>query len=394
MGLPIKIGGDFLRNAKYRLKNYMAAVAAIAACAIVLSHSGQSAEAVRLGIEMCAGSVIPSLFPMMFLAQYFIKSGGAEEIGGLLEVPTRIFFGLPGICGAVILTGFIGGYPSGAAAAETLVQRGAISRREGERLANIAFCSGPGFTIGMIGAQLYKNKSVGLLILTAQVISCIIIGIALRLVAGNAIERPAIRANAGHTDNDGGKNAFVESASAASSAVLAMCSFIILFQVINAMLDTLGIGKCIAMIFAKMGLAQWGQYLLPCVTEVTGGSMLSVNVGLPFTAFVAGFGGLSVHFQNFALCRSIRPNKARYLFTRLVQGGLCSLLVSAALKIPFFAEKCVSTASFAGTGIPTRFSSISGSFGAVMLVMCLMSVLCLPQNQKERRENEPFKALR
>lgn len=383
-----------MRFAINSFKHTIAAVGILTACAVVLIHSKESAAAVRSGIAICVDSVIPSLFPMMFLAQYFIKSGGAEEIGGLLEAPTRILFGLPGICGAVVLTGLIGGYPSGAAAAEALVQRGAISRRQGKRLANIAFCSGPGFTIGMIGAQLYQNKIVGLLILTAQAISCIIIGIALKLIAGDISDTTPRANQASIRSESGGENAFVESAAATSAAVLAMSSFIILFQVINAMMNTLDVNDRLSFLLSMVGMAHIGNYLIPCLTEVTGGSILSVNVGLPFTAFIVGFGGLSVHFQNFALCRSIHLRKGRYLLTRFAQGGLCGLLVSAALRIPFFAEGCVPAAAMTNTGVPMRFSHISGSFGAIMLVMCLMSVLCLPSNQKERHHHEPFQAVR
>lgn len=384
-----------MKLSKDILKNYIIAAVSISACAVVLSHSEGTAEAVRTGINMCFVSVIPSLFPMMFLAQYLVRSGAAEQIGGILETPARVLFGLPGACGAAVLTGMVGGYPSGAAAAEALVQRGAITRRQGERLANIAFCSGPGFTIGMVGAQLYKNKSVGLLILTAQVISCIIIGIVLKFVAGNSKSNAEFRTNPHYDLNRNERqNAFVESASAASSAVLAMCSFIIIFQVINYILTALEINGFTARVLQQVGLGHFGEYIFPCITEVTGGSMLSLNVGLPFTAFVVGFGGLSVHFQNFAVCHSIRVSKSRYIVTRLVQGGICSLIVSAALRIPFFADICVTTSTLVQTGVPVRFSNISGSFGVIMLLMCLMSVLCLPHSKGERYQNEAFKILR
>lgn len=383
-----------LKFSGHSLKKFIAAALSIAVCAVVLSHSEQSAGAVRTGINMCVGSVIPSLFPMMFLAQYLVRSGGAEQIGSIMETPTRALFGLPGICGAAVLTGLVGGYPSGAAAAEALVQRGAISRAQGERLANIAFCSGPGFTIGMIGAQLYKNKSVGLLILTAQAISCIMIGIVLRFTEGNSDDNIQFRVNSRDNQNRiDSENAFVESAAAASSSVLAMCSFIIIFQVINFMLGALGVNEFAARFLNRVGVEHLGEYIFPCITEVTGGSMLSVNVGLPFTAFVVGFGGMSVHFQNFALCGGIRPSKLRYIFIRLVQGGICGLLVSAALRIPFFADMCVTTAAAADISM-TRFSNVSGTFGTIMLVMCLMSVLCLPHSKDGRCKNEPFKVLR
>ena len=161
---------------------YMKAMMCGAACVIVLMHSEEAAEAVARGIRMCVTSVMPSLFPMIFLSQYMIKSGAAGEAGQLLNRPAKALLGLPGVCGVALLTGLIGGYPAGARAAESLVQSGEISREDGERLANIAFCSGPGFTLGWIGGGLYKNKMSGLLILTAQAVSCIIIGIVWNIV--------------------------------------------------------------------------------------------------------------------------------------------------------------------------------------------------------------------
>lgn len=368
-----------------RYKSIAAALICAAACAAVLLHTEQSAAAVRQGLQLCGVSVLPSLFPMMFLAQYFVKSGGAAEAGHLLDAPTRVLFGLPGVCGAVILTGLVGGYPAGAAAAEALVNSGAISRRQGQRLANIAFCSGPGFTVGMVGAQLYQNKMIGLLILTAQALSCIIIGIASKILAGHFDDCSSLSGgrNQSSDGREASRNAFVEAASAASSAVLAMCGFIVLFRVNNALLGIMRVNEIPARLLAPVGLAEWGEMLLPCVTEVTGGSILSVRLGLPFTAFVVGFGGLSVHFQNFALCRTINLNKARYIATRIAQGGICAVLVELALRLPYFAEMCAPAAVVIGGEIPAQFSDVSGSFGALMLVMCLMSVICLPQCQAE-----------
>lgn len=363
------------------IKRYLIAVAILSASILVLANSEIAAEAVRKGISMCVGSVIPSLFPMIFLSQYLIKSGAAEEIGKLLNKPAEILFGLPGICGVAVLTGMVGGFPAGARAAETLVSDGVISRKQGQRLAAISFSSGPGFTIGMVGAELYKNKSVGLLILTAQIISSIIIGIALKIFCGKCTSDNAV-SSVRQAQVPKRSEAFVESAADTASTIIAMCSFIVVFQVIASMLDVMHVNVLPAALLKKAGLGDIGIYLIPCLTEVTGGSILSVNVGLPFTAFVVGFGGLSVHFQNFAICREIRLNKPKYIFVRLMQGLICSLLVQAALQIPYFSRMCEPVSINLGGASAAEFSRISYGFGAIMLVMCLMSVICLPQKKK------------
>ena len=350
----------------------------IASCVLVLVHSRQTSDAVREGISLCTQSVIPSLFPMLFLSQYLIKSGAAAQAGKLLEKPVRLLFGLPGVCGVAVLTAFVGGYPAGAKSAEALYSEGVITRKEGERLCNTALCAGPGFAVGMIGAGLYNHKSLGLLILTAQVISCIIIGIAYnvsglrdnRSIRGRAVPR---------TEQIGKSDAFVSAVSDTAESMLHMCGFIVLFRVFAVLLDTAGINAYLGGFTERIGLGAVGSDMLPCISEVTSGSILSVKYGLPFTAFLVGFGGLSVHFQNFALCREIRPRKSVYFITRIAQGTLCGLITSLALRLPCFSDVALPAARTMISGIPTAFSQGSAGFGCALLVMCLMSVICLPQ---------------
>lgn len=368
------------------IKRYVAVIMILSICIIVLVDSERYAKAVSNGIGMCVGSVIPSLFPILFLSQYLIKSGGAEEVGKLFGKPTEILFGLPGVCGVTILTGLFGGFPAGARAAETLTQNGIINRKQGQRLATIAFSSGPGFTIGMIGAELYKNKSAGLLILTAQIVSCIILGIGLKISEGRELNASSTYEKQSEAEQSGRADAFVESAADTASTIIAMCSFIIVFQVMSAMLDAVGIISFVSVMLSKIGFEQYGKYLIPCVMEVTGGSVVSVNIGLPFTAFVVGFGGLSVHFQNFAICREIHLNKLKYIGVRFVQGLICSLFVNLALKIPYFAEMCEPTSAVFNAEYGAHFSRISYSFGVIMLIMCLMSVLCLPESIRKHTD--------
>ena len=364
-----------------RILVVIALCASLVTCGVFLIHSAAAAGAVRKGIYLCGLSVIPSLFPMMFISQYFVKSGAAEIAGGLLDRPVGFLFGLPGVCGAALLTAFIGGYPAGARAAETLVEDGIISKKDGERLADMAFCAGPGFAIGMIGGEIYNNKSIGLLILTAQAFSCIIIGIIQRVFFSGDYKfqknKKYLNQAISHK-----ADAFVQSASDTASTLINMCSFIILFQVIIALLDSTGINALLGKITGYVGLGKVGNIFFPCTVEVTAGSLISVGAGLPFTAFVAGFGGLSVHFQNFAICRIIRLKKSIYFITRILQGGLCSVIVTLALKLPYFSSLALPASVNASGTAQVGFSRISTGFGCAMLVMCLMSVICLPTKKE------------
>ncbi|MFQ6978139.1 MAG: hypothetical protein ACLRSD_15170 [Oscillibacter sp.] len=70
-------------------------------------------------------------------------------------------FGLSGAGAAALALGLCGGYPVGARTAAELVENGALSQEEGERL--LAFCNnaGPGFLLGVCGAGVFSSSRAG-----------------------------------------------------------------------------------------------------------------------------------------------------------------------------------------------------------------------------------------
>lgn len=104
-----------------------------------------SAQAARDAMLLCAQTLIPSLFPFFVLSSLLIACGASELLSALLSPLMRPLFGLSGTGAAALALGLCGGYPVGARTAAELVENGALSRDEGERL--LAFCNnaGPGF---------------------------------------------------------------------------------------------------------------------------------------------------------------------------------------------------------------------------------------------------------
>ncbi len=171
----------YLKNALDRGGGIFKAILIVSAAAALTLSSQSSKEGALNGIEMCLRVLIPSLFPFMALSALTVKLGICDLLGRRFGGITRKIFGVSGTLAPVILLSLIGGYPVGAKGIAELKSSGAISEAEAKRASLFAVCAGPGFLINYVGSTLYGNAHIGMIILLAQVISVIIIGVFLRL---------------------------------------------------------------------------------------------------------------------------------------------------------------------------------------------------------------------
>ena len=137
------------------------ALGLLAVMAGLLAASETAAQAVREGLALCGGSVIPALFPFLVVSRLFVATGSAAALGRLLAPLTRRMLGVSGPGGTAVLLGLLGGYPVGAQTAGELVRTGAVSRQEGQRL--LLFCNncGPAFALGVAGVGCFGSLRAG-----------------------------------------------------------------------------------------------------------------------------------------------------------------------------------------------------------------------------------------
>ena len=120
-----------------------------------------SAQAARDATLLCAQTLIPSLFPFFVLSSLLIACGASELLSALLSPLMRPLFGLSGAGAAALALGLCGGYPVGARTAAELVENGALSQEEGERLLTFCNNAGPGFLLGVCGAGVFSSSRAG-----------------------------------------------------------------------------------------------------------------------------------------------------------------------------------------------------------------------------------------
>ena len=271
-------------------------------------------DAAREGLILCAGSVIPALFPFLAASSLLLKLGfGAGPAGPL--APLMALYRLPGEAAPALLLGLAGGYPVGGRTAAELFAAGRLSRDETERLLTFCNNANPAFLVSGLGLGIFGSARTGLWLWLIHVLSALLTGL---LLARRPGKRGAGQRLSEAPPPSGGSfpELLVSSVQGALSAILGICAFVELFYVLGLPLRRLP--------------APWGAGLAGAV------ELFSASAGLPggrpgfvLAAGLAGFGGLSVLCQTAAVLAPQGLSPAPCLRGKLLQGALSAALAAA-----------------------------------------------------------------
>lgn len=258
-------------------------LAASAAAALLLLRPQKAASAVRAGLALCAGTVVPSLFPFFAAISLLLQLGAAEALGRLCAPIMRPLFRMRGVCALPLLAGLLGGYPSGAKTAASLYAQGRITRQEAELL--LGFCDncGPAFLLGCVGAGVLGNPDAGLWLYAVHILSAILAGILLCRLSGD--RGPVLLGSALPAAPVSFPQALTSSVTGALASTLNVCAFVVFFQVLSALPPAPP------------------PPLVLGILEMVGGvaSLTPGPGGFAAAAAIVGCGGLSVHCQAMSL---------------------------------------------------------------------------------------------
>lgn len=115
---------------------------------LLIFDSKTSMIGARDGTELCLNSVIPSLFPFIFLSVALNSTLSGANYTFLHPFAARL--GIPRNAESILIPSYLGGYPVGAQCVASLYQSRQLSKSQAERC--LAFCNnaGPAFLFGMI----------------------------------------------------------------------------------------------------------------------------------------------------------------------------------------------------------------------------------------------------
>lgn len=290
-----------------------------------------AADAVKAGLSLCIGSVIPSLFPFLVLSSLILSSGIGASVGKLLSPVMKRLFGVSGNGSAAILLGAFCGFPIGAKCVSELYAVGAIERKEAERL--LGFSNNPSFAFlfSTVGAGFFGDKGFGLRLYGAVLLSVLLSGILMRTAFGSCTELSHNKFADSKENTSRRLSAAVTNAvSSAAHSMLTISSFVVFFTVLSRALSVLS---------AALNLPSLLSLVLSGILELTGGIKNAAETvgglcGRVLCGFFAGWGGLCAHLQVIATAERSLPDRApkndlsfrSYFFCKFLQAGLCAFL--------------------------------------------------------------------
>lgn len=283
--------------------------------AVLILDNKTALSGANNGITMCIQTVIPVLYPFLFLSVLFTSNISCIRVPFLTTIG-RIM-NLPANTETLWLIGLFGGYPAGAQCVSNAVEQGIISAAEGKRIMGICNNAGPSFIFGF-GMHILSDLRLCFFIWSIQILSSIL--------AGALNPKSFLSSTAQHRATHISVSTAVKK-SIHSLAII--CGWVLLFRIMIELLE-----KWLLWIFPKEV-----QIFLCGILELTNGCMklLSIHsVALRFLFFSVflSFGSLCVTMQTLAISGvDIRL----YLSEKLLQ-TLLSMLLSTIFSFFLFTD--------------------------------------------------------
>ncbi len=341
-----------------KIYELLGVLALIGCAAALVLFPREAVAAASDGLTLCLNVMIPSLFPFFVISSLTVELGLTERIGRLIEPVMRRLFNVSGACAAAFVLGFIGGYPVGAKTAISLYERGQCSRREAERLLSFCNNSGPAFILGVVGAGVFSDDRVGLLLYFVHGLASVLTGICFRRWRGGSdMSRPRLSARA--SARPGFAAAFTGCVKSSFASVLNISGFVIFFTVLIKMLFISGALPALAGAISLLGVEEdTARKLLIGVIELTSGvwslngAAESLGAGAAMAAFMLGWAGISVHCQTISFLGDSGLSAKTYIAGKLLHGVFSAVLAWLAFRILPFEEA-------AATWLARRVSGIA-----------------------------------
>ncbi len=360
---------------KNKLKGAAAALLAVITGYLLLLDAQAFAKGVSNGLTLCAGVLVPSLFPFMALTQFISLGGASAAISKPLRPLTKYIFNLPEQTGSALLMSGIGGYPAAAAMIGRMARERSITRRTAERM--LCFCvnAGPSFLIGALGAGLLGSVKAGTILYLSQLFSSLLIGFALSFT-----EKPAVSGTQPQRRVEPYPRAFTEAVTEAAQAVFSMCAFVLIFSALLEFLKGSGLIWALCRVAGKaipVGNGRIGAFLTALIEITAGSAAMAGRCPLPAMAFATAFGGVSVIFQISGQLAGSGIRLGGFAASRLLHGALSAALCALLLRLFPEAAACMAPVS-------VRIGSASAIGSAALMIAS--AVFLLTVGGRRRRD--------
>ena len=297
----------------------------------LLLFSSSNLPAIKKGLSLWANSVVPSLFPFFVATNALMQTNFINSLGKCLNSIMKPLFNIRGEGAFPFIMGMISGYPVGAKIASNFRKDNICSKEECERLLAFTNNSGPLFIVGTVGVNMYRSSMIGLLLLITHILASITVGVIFRFWKNKSYRSADFSESKNVTINNLGE-VLGKSISDSISTILMIGGFVVLFSGIISILNTSGFFKffvfCLSPFFNFLHIDTSFIYgILTGFLEITNGinyiasiNVKHISINLILTAFLLGFGGLSVLLQVLSITSKTDLSIKPYILGKLLHG--------------------------------------------------------------------------
>ncbi len=307
----------------------------------LLIFSSTNLPAIKNGLILWATSVVPALFPFFVANELLMHTNIIHYIGKLFNKIMKPIFNVRGEGSFALIMGILSGYPIGAKIASNFRENNVCSKEECERLLSFTNNSGPLFIIGTVGILIFQNTSIGVLLFITHILACLTVGFLFRFWKNtdnrNVDKKTINNKNKANISLSNLGEILAESITSSISTILLIGGFILIFSAIISILNSSGIlnifTNILSPIFNLLNInPEFLKPLLTGILEITTGinSVVSItdkklSINIIITAFLLGFGGISILLQILSIVSKTDLSIKPYIIGKLLQGLIASL---------------------------------------------------------------------
>lgn len=332
---------------KAEIKELTAAFISVFLMGLILSAPAVCATGAKSGLRICAGILVPSLFPFAVPVVFLINT----------PVYKTSVYRMP----VLFLLSLLGGYPIGAKLISELYKNNILKQKTAVKILPFCVNAGPAFIVIAVGKGILGNIYLGYILLISHILSGTLLAVFFaRKELFTKSTAPISKSNLPFSDN------FSASVNTASSACITLSAFVVFFSVINEYI-----------VFYSKAFLPLKKLLF--ITEVT--RSISNTRNIYFISFLLGFAGISIWMQVYSIAGNIKPKFLKFAAVRLLHGILSTSVTFMLLKVFKVGIKVISN----GKSITEKTFYSDYTLGISLLVMALLLLINL--NSKNRSRN-------
>ncbi|HPG92483.1 MAG TPA: hypothetical protein PK675_03650 [Clostridia bacterium] len=269
------------------------------------------------GLAVWSNSVLPSLFPFLFLSNLLVNSGCLDNLGKKNGLNQKLFNAPPQTTSVFVLS-MLCGYPVGAKTIAEMYEKRSLSSSEScYKLTTLCSCASPIYAIGTVGINFLKSFKAGIILYVSLFLGQILCGLVFRkkfLSKNDSIALPADR-----------KINFGESMYSAVTSILTVGGYIALFYMLCEMISN------VLTVILPMNAVFGVTLSVIGLLEMTNGcyafaGCFPLQLATILCSFALSFGGFCVFLQCLPYYEKCRLNGGKVLIIKLTQCFLTGLI--------------------------------------------------------------------